>query len=39
MLRRFPYMIVYLVDPDEIFIVAVAHVRRLPGYWTSRVER
>jgi len=38
-LRRFPYMIVYLVDPDEIFIVAVAHVRRLPGYWTSRVER
>ncbi len=38
-LRRFPYMIVYLVDPDEIFIVAVAHVRRLPGYWAGRVKR
>jgi len=24
-LRQFPYMIIYLIDADEIFIVVVAH--------------
>ena len=38
-LRRFPYTIVYLVDPDEIFIVAVAHTRRLPWYWADRLKK
>ncbi len=36
-LRRFPYSVVWLVEPTEIVIVAVAHARRRPGYWQDRV--
>jgi len=35
LVRRFPYSLLYRVDPDVIFVVAVAHVRRRPGYWRS----
>ena len=37
LLRRFPFSIVYRVQPTRILIVAVAHGRRRPGYWKSRV--
>ena len=30
--RRFPYRIVYELQPDRIWIVAVAHLSRRPGY-------
>jgi hypothetical protein len=33
---RFPYGVLYQVRPDEIYVVAVAHVRRRPGYWRRR---
>lgn len=36
LLRRFPYSVVYRVEPDRIVIVAVAHARRRPGYWRWR---
>jgi plasmid stabilization system protein ParE len=36
-LRTFPYNVVYVVDGDEIVIVAVAHHRRRPGYWRGRL--
>jgi plasmid stabilization system protein ParE len=32
----FPYGLVYRREPDRVFIVAVAHVRRRPGYWRAR---
>ena len=35
--RRFPYRIVYVRHDDHIWIVAVAHQRRRPRYWSSRV--
>lgn len=35
-LRRFPYSIIYRATADAIQIVAVAHHRRKPGYWTKR---
>ncbi|MBI4996895.1 MAG: type II toxin-antitoxin system RelE/ParE family toxin [Rhodocyclales bacterium] len=35
-LRRFPYSIIYRATANEIQIVAVAHHRRRPGYWTKR---
>ena len=38
-LRRFPYSIVYVVEQSEIVIVAVAHHKRRPGYWLSRLVR
>ena len=31
--RRFPYSIIYRVREDEVFITAIAHQRRRPGYW------
>ena len=35
-LRRFPYSIIYRVREHEVFITAIAHQRRLPGYWSGR---
>ena len=29
----FPYQLVYLVKPTEVVVVAVAHLKRRPGYW------
>lgn len=37
LLRRFPYFIVFLEWQDEIFVVAVAHAKRCPGYWRKRI--
>jgi toxin ParE1/3/4 len=34
--RRFPYSIIYQVTHEELRILAVAHHRRHPGYWTDR---
>lgn len=38
LIRRFPFGILYRIEPDEIVIVAVAHLRRRPGYWRGRVR-
>jgi toxin ParE1/3/4 len=35
-LERFPYKVVYKIFPDEILVVAVAHHKRLSGYWRKR---
>jgi plasmid stabilization system protein ParE len=35
-LQRFPFNIFYLTRETEIVIVAVAHQKRRPGYWSSR---
>jgi len=37
-LNRFPYSLVYTTDGTHSLIVAVAHAKRKPGYWTSRVR-
>ena len=36
--RRFPFRIVYELQPDRIWIVAVAHLIRRPGYWSRRLQ-
>ena len=36
-LRTFRYNVIYVADEHEIVIVAVAHHRRRPGYWQSRL--
>jgi plasmid stabilization system protein ParE len=36
-LHRFPFSLIYSVETDTIVIVAVAHQRRRPDYWKSRV--
>ena len=37
LLQRFPYGLMYRIDPEKIFILAVAHLHRHPGYWKNRV--
>ena len=34
----FPFTILYEVQPDRIYIAAVMHQHRRPGYWRKRVE-
>jgi toxin ParE1/3/4 len=34
----FPYGLIYQIQPHRILIIAVANLRRRPGYWRSRVE-
>jgi plasmid stabilization system protein ParE len=36
-LKHFPFTILYIVRPDHIWIVAVAHGSRKPGYWEERL--
>ena len=33
---RFPYGILYSVEPDRIYVVALMNLRRKPGYWKRR---
>lgn len=35
-LHRFPYTVVYVELDDRIWVVAVAHQHRRPGYWARR---
>ncbi len=37
-LDRFPYTLVYRVQQNECTIIAVAHAKRKPGYWTDRLN-
>lgn len=34
--NRFPYGILYSIETDRIFILAVMHLHREPGYWKHR---
>ncbi|MFN8549274.1 MAG: type II toxin-antitoxin system RelE/ParE family toxin [Candidatus Eisenbacteria bacterium] len=38
LLRRFPYLLLYVVEPEQILITAVFHVRRDPQPWSDRVR-
>ena len=37
LIRRFPFGILYRIEPEEIVIIAVAHLRRKPWYWRKRI--
>lgn len=34
--ERFPFTVFYLELPESIWIAAIAHASRRPGYWTKR---
>ena len=36
LVERFPCQVVYRLAADEIVIVAIAHLKRRPGYWRKR---
>jgi len=33
LLHKFPYKILYSIEPDHIFVIAIAHQHRKPDYW------
>ncbi len=37
-LHRFPFHIFFAVRDEEIVVIAVAHERRRPGYWSDRLD-
>ena len=34
----YPYTIIYLLEPDAVYIVAIVHQRREPLYWLDRLR-
>lgn len=36
LLHSFPYKLLYAIEADHIFIIAVAHQHRKPDYWIGR---
>ena len=34
----FPFSVLYSIEPDLIFLVAVMHQHRRPGYWSKRLR-
>lgn len=34
---RFPYAVVFFADVDTVRVIAFAHLKRAPGYWSERV--
>ena len=36
LLHKFPYKLLYSIEKDHIFIIAVAHQHRKPNYWIGR---
>jgi len=36
LIHRFPYAVLYRVEPTEVVVLAVAHLRRRPEYWIER---
>lgn len=37
-LDDFPFYLIYSIEPAAIWIIAVAHQSRQPGYWTKRIS-
>jgi plasmid stabilization system protein ParE len=37
LLKRFPFSLVYRLVSNKIEVVAIAHGRRKPGYWKTRL--
>ena len=37
LLRRFPYSVVYRIEPHLVLVIAVMHEHRRPHYWAARL--
>src|ERR1700683_3299295 len=37
LVNRFQYGLIFSDDDDRVFVVAVMHLRRRPGYWKNRL--
>lgn len=36
LLQRFPYALVYAIEGETVYVAAVMHTSRNPGYWEGR---
>ncbi len=36
--RGFPYAVIYVARPESVWIIAIVHFRRKPGYWKGRLK-
>ncbi len=36
---KFPYAIIFVIEPSFMLVVAVAHAKRKPGYWRGRAQK
>ena len=36
--QKFPFVLAYIIRGQQVFIVALAHTKRKPGYWRERLE-
>ena len=36
-LKVFPFYVAYVVQGDEVWVLAIAHGYRRPGYWRKRI--
>ena len=37
--NRFPFAVIYQIRENEIFILAITHLARKPGFWRERTKR
>jgi hypothetical protein len=37
-MERFPFLIPYAVEGVQLVVLAIAHAKKRPGYWTDRVR-
>lgn len=39
LIPKFPYYAIFSIERSFIFIIAVAHTKRKPGYWLDRIAK
>ena len=39
LIKRFPYLIIYMYYKNHIWIIAFAHCKRRPEYWAKRIKK
>ena len=37
-LHKFPYKVLYSMEKDHIYVIAIAHLHREPMYWINRIR-
>lgn len=38
LIHNFPYAVIYTIEDDTIYVVAIMHMKRKPDYWQDRVR-
>lgn len=38
LVQRFPFAVLYQPAPEELWVIAVMHLHRRPGYWKDRLR-